>query len=186
VKKSKYPWLIFKKSDNKEHSKDHWINPSYTKYLGFKPVELSEVLGEYSLRYSLGWLGYGIHEAFKKPSEASRWYSSAVTAIKAAEHHKKIYSEIGNLNFSSFLLLCTPVIVLDNTLCSATLDGNRDIEINEIPFATLDFEFMTEKYQSGNYRVDIVQLSRLDEYITFQEIRSGKIYETQCKNVNKG
>ena len=186
VKKSKSPWVIFRKQGREQFSRDSWVNTSYTSGLRFEPSELSILLGDTCLRNYLGWLGHGIHESFKSPNDSSRWYSACVSSLKACYHNTSIYDEIGHPpGDASFLVMNTPVVVVDTVLCTATLDHNGELKIEEIPFGVIDFEFRTAKYNSLSWRIDIVQIDSLPEYLALQRKRAEKIYDKQLALVNE-
>lgn len=186
VKKSKSPWVIFRKHGRDKFSRDSWVNSSYTSGLGFPSFELSSTLIETCLRDSLGWIGYRVHEAFKSPNDSSRWYSACVSSLKACYHASSVYDEIGcPPDGTSFLVMNTPVVVVDAALCSASLDDNGELEIEEIPYAVIDFEFQTSQYTPRSWRVDVVQINCLPDYLAFHKVRAEKIYEKQLFEAQK-
>ena len=78
-----------------------------------------------------------------------------------------------------------PVVVLDGLLCAATLSQNGEVEISEIPAAAFKFDLKTEYYGSvGGYRVDLVTLSWLPDYIKLCEQRHNDIYHEILKAGN--
>ncbi len=186
VKKSKAPWVVFRSRDE-EDATAYWHNPSYADRLGFEPYQLSDVLGETSLGNKLGWLGYGVHEAFKSPNDTGRWFTAAVAASKASDHQERVYKEMGYPGKGkSFLVMCTPVVVLDGVLCSAQLDANNEEPlVEQIQYATVSLEYETESYTKRCYRVDLVQIDSLADYLKHQKKRAKLLFKKQCEVFDK-
>lgn len=124
------------------------------------------------------WIGFGIHESFKQPSESSRPYGAIISAVKAAEHffqegqswmkgQKGVTNDISKE--PTRMLFVRPVVVLDGELLSVELDGVGSLKVTEIDMAPMHIGYKSGGYQREKYRVDVVRLSALDQYLGFVE-----------------
>ena len=138
--------------------------------------DISELLRKHSIRAELGWLGYGVHEAFKEPTEVGRWYSAAVTVCKAAYDFVRGEWVEMLTDKRSFLAITQPVVILDGPLISAEISDDDEVVLEEIAFAPLAFEFGTAKYEAANYRVDLVTTGGLSSYLEALQKRIDEIF----------
>lgn len=126
------------------------------------------------------WQGSGIHEAFKSPSQPSRWYSAFLATVKASIDKCEQWSDADEYEESLqgiHLDMYQPVVILDGLLLSAELDDNDEIQIEEIMFASLPFEYMSKSYEKEEHSVDLVSLKHFDEYLRYTEGRSWELIE---------
>jgi hypothetical protein len=129
-----------------------------------------------------------VHEAFKEPSQPSRWYSAFVSVCKACENlrlsGRGCYGdEIMTKFFGDMLVLelYNPVVIVDGPLVSVKLLNNGKFSLEETSYAPFEFDFESGKYDRGQYRVDLVALAHLDKYIALCETRIQKVAESMAK-----
>ncbi|PZR77035.1 MAG: hypothetical protein DLM73_00555 [Chthoniobacterales bacterium] len=177
VKKTERPWIVFRHSEPANAYGDTLDNP-YVSHSECMPLaDLTPFLHEHSIRTKLGWVGYGVHEAFKAPQDAGRWYTAAVTTCKAAYDYVRreafmFLKKSGS--GTTYLILTHPIIVIDGScLISAKLVGEEEPNLEEIPFAPLQFGFSTARYESGTYRVDLVALKSITDYFEYSRWANG-------------
>lgn len=181
VKKTDKPWIVFKATPRLGQGLDAWNNLVAAPGLPFHKSILAGTIAEHSLVRELGWLGYGIHESFKKPDAPSRWYSSFLASSKAAvdvfeanvDAEPEADGPVGNIECN----FVKPVVILDGPLFSATLSDMDSLELDEIQFAPFNFGYRSGEYAERSYRVDVVQLSSLAEYISLSEKRQQAIVD---------
>jgi hypothetical protein len=183
VKKSERPWIVFS-HDVGAYDKDAWNNPCVVWNLPCNPSEISPILAETSTRRNLPWKGYAVHEAFKDPSQPSRWYSAAVAACKACADNisSEAYSDKTRESWGSgtFLILSNPLVILDGVLIRASLDKEAELQLEYVNLAPLNFEFRTTALKHDSYRLDIVTLAGLPSFIERSNERVKKIYDFIC------
>lgn len=170
VKKSDKPWVVFtKKLDKDEFGlKCAWNNLAHINTPEAITSEVTKVLPAHSLRVDSDYLGYGIHESFKPPSESSQWYSAFVSASKAAEYQLEVNTDSSKDNKDSFrrsFIFVQPIVIFDGILLSAELDQNGEIEVKEINEIPTEFRYRTNNYKRMWYRVDLVRLTHLEAYL---------------------
>lgn len=170
VKKSEKPWVFFKNSKNYPHV-FHWCELYEYNLLNKNDeyrLELEHYLtSEEKNKFISENVGYGIHEAFKNPNDTSRWYGACLTAIKSilAEYEENI--EMSSENFYKLFRIYSlykPIIILDAKLISAELVDN-EISLEYINYGTLEIDFGTKNYKHKKYRVDVVTLEGLNNYL---------------------
>jgi hypothetical protein len=178
VKKSEKPWILFRQAPR--HSpidllleRPRLVHLFQGANRGLMERELSESIEYNSVARECGWVGYGIHESFKKPSDKSRWYSSCNKVLNAAKYQLELEKPDENRKVSNKQKMhkwyryvqVRPLIILDGPLISARLleDGNPVLE--EINMASLDFPSAPNEVLPSKYRVDIVTLSTLFKYL---------------------
>jgi len=175
VKKSDNPWIVFRQEKQDDDSLvDAWQNLIFTTDNPCESFELTLILTANSLYTKLGWKAYSLHEAFKKPSESSRWYRAFVSACKAAEDsYRRNYSAREQaprtITTLAYMMIVKPIVVLDGPLLAASLSKDEDIDIEEIKFAPFDFHYASSMYDREFYRVDVVKLDSLSEYLLLIE-----------------
>lgn len=171
VKKSDKPWIVFKSPLKKFAKGCAWEN--MISYINFpnKPRSFTQYLKTNSLLSKVNWQATGLHQSFKDPNFASRWYSAFVTVCKACEEEYDSESCEGNKTSSDLVKNPTelnffqPIVILDGILATAELSDDGEIIIEEIESAPFRFEFKTEQYKRGRYRVDLVTLKGLKKYL---------------------
>ncbi len=168
VKKSERPWVVFIEREDGKDIGDVFTNPRVCINPPIPLVDLTPILREHSIRSKLKWLGYGVHEAFKKPQDTGRWYAAAVTVCKAAYDYVrqdcfKFLEEYEKDR--SCLFMTHPVVLVDGPLYSVELLDSGQLQFNEIEFAPFRFEFGTDRYENATYRVDLVQIGALAKFL---------------------
>jgi len=179
VKKSEKPWVVFKKGFIYEslESTDAWNNLIYNFNLPCEPHQLKDALSENSLLKVLKWKGYSIHESFKKPDAPSRWYSAFVSICKAAENELANNSSNSESGDWYELFLVKPLVILDGILVSASLTDDGNMLLEDTKFAPFEFFHKSKNSTKDTYRVDVVRLDYLDEYIELSEARLKSIHD---------
>jgi hypothetical protein len=191
VKKTKKPWVVFKAKLDRKHHTDAWDNLIFHDNFPREPglqVKLTLALSRSSLLTQCRWRGYGIHESFKKPDQSSRWFSAFVSSCKAAEYTLEANSwevettaKSWNPDEGAYLYFIKPVVILDGILLSAEILENGTIEVQEIAAAPMSFEYRSRQYARGGYKVDVVRLDSLDNYISDSEKRQQYIFDRMLK-----
>jgi transposase-like protein len=116
VKKSEKPWIVFvdRAQSRFEDGLENLLRVTVeeTRWM------VGAVLREHSPTLQNGRVASGIHEAFKKPTDASRWYSAFVSVCKACETAHEMTAGTGT---DVIAQLVKPVVVLDGLLVEAFL-----------------------------------------------------------------
>lgn len=157
VKKSEKPWIFFEKE-----RKGSIVSEFETNYINIKGVDLLNFAGKQDSLYYKERIGSGIHEAFKSPNHTSRWYGACLSAIKSM--HSELKNE-NNMFNSNHITHYTPLIILDGVLISAKMDNDSEICLEYIDRGFIDFEYESSNYTHKSYRVGIVTLNGLDDYL---------------------
>jgi hypothetical protein len=188
VKKSERgkPWVIFKERRDIIRDVLLWRNDLVA--YGNLPAEWEKNFSwrvyEHSFCQGTHWIGTGIHESFKQPSEFSRPYGAMISVAKAAEHHfteSKAALEglppcVDDIAENPTRLFFTrPVVVLDGELFSAELDSSGKLAVEEIDMAPMHVGYRSAGYDREKYRVDVVRLSALDAYLASVEAQHDAI-----------
>jgi hypothetical protein len=182
VKKSERPWIVFKDHGRRRDDlTDAWINITCEANLPDEHFALADVLSAKSLLTANGWRASGIHEAFKKPSDTSIWYSAFVTACKAAESVFDALVEERDASKqqpddSIQLDLCKPVVVLDGVLVAAETSPAGELILEEIDSAAFRFEYRSKEYRRGLYCLDLVTLRGLPAYLQLTGERLADVF----------
>jgi hypothetical protein len=179
VKKSERPWVVFKRPLEEFEHGCAWNNLIARVNLPCEPRALVASLTEHSLLRALGWEGAGIHESFKSPDQPSKWYSAFVSSLKWASHMKDECPHSEDIHpgndESVELYFFQPLVVLDGRLFSAELDSGSGIAVTEIKSAAFRFEYASKVYDKDSFRVDLVTVDGLSEYIPLLENRQSSI-----------
>lgn len=183
VKKSERPWVVFKAPNGPGKTLCAWNNLTTAINLPCKPVKLVGALSKSSLIVRNGWSGTGIHESFKNPDQPSRWYTAFVSVIKAANGLADRYQPDGEqtttdvINNPIEFALYQPLVVLDGTLISAELSEDAELVVEKVTSAAFEFAYETDAYRKGRYRVDLVTLDGLSQYLDLIEQRHDDVLE---------
>ncbi|NLG39605.1 MAG: hypothetical protein GX545_06760 [Fibrobacter sp.] len=184
VKKSDKPWLVFKNNGP-------WYQTIESKtilnILNLKLIanDLWPILSTEAISGKLKWVGYGIHECFKEPNVNSKWYSSFVSVIKACEDLGNTKWEPFSKNNSKVIVLVKPVVILDGTLLAAGLNSSNEVDVSNVPYASVDFYYKSQRYSREDYRIDVVTLDRLKEYLDIYENVSNHIRSVAYSKINQ-
>ncbi|HEY9201261.1 MAG TPA: hypothetical protein VIQ81_06690 [Gammaproteobacteria bacterium] len=188
VKKSEKPWVVFKHYPSKHFDSCAWNNIIDYINLPCKPLHLAKSLQKHSLIKANGWEGTGIHEAFKKPDQPSRWYGAFLSAIKSATDYHEEYETEGEKESNDLyqnpteITFNQPVVILDGVLVTAELTSDNDILIEAVNTAAFKFEYKTEHYNRSSYRVDVVTINGLQEYLELVEKRQASLNKAILDN----
>ncbi|HET8775309.1 MAG TPA: hypothetical protein VFP80_16030 [Thermoanaerobaculia bacterium] len=161
VKKSETPWIVFM---------DRLIDPHFVdrgEDIIVTNVQEQKDLGD-ALRSGMpmtrrNWMGIAIHEAFKKPTESSRWYSAFVSACKAAE--SAFDAVVAAPRLGTFFEWIKPVVVLDGLMLSAELSPAGEIVLTETGEASFAFEYRSDAYTRQRFFLDVVTLDSFPRYL---------------------
>jgi hypothetical protein len=187
IKKSKEPWVVFKQPLQKWENLDAWNNLIFSENLPDEPSKFAKDLSFNSLVLKNKWQGSGIHEAFKKPEQPSRWYTAFVSCCKGAEDILAANSSESDKtkwvtdDFEKRppeIYFIKPVVVLDGILISASLSKTGEVLLEEITSAAFSFTFRTNSYKRSSYSIDLVTLEWLHEYIKLSELRQDHIFNS--------
>jgi hypothetical protein len=199
VKKSTSPWMIFKPP---RMSTPHGLEASdsliYAANLPCSLFRLRRAMSHGSIVGRQGWFARGIHEAFKSPSDKSRWYSAFVTSCKAAEAIMRREASAENPRGSrsidlrqqpTYFLVSRPVVVLDGSLVVVELDEAGEVLFSETNAVTYDLRFSSAHCREKQYHIDLVTLTEFPQYLDSWLQRRNQIaaaihQEAGIKNVN--
>jgi hypothetical protein len=173
VKKTERPWVILGAPIDEHAFADGWNSVIAVGNSPATPLDVAQVLESTSLARELGWVGHGIHEAFKRPGQPSRWYPAFVSVCKAAEQTL----ELNSLDEPSvWMVLIRPLVVVDGELFYARPDSAGRLGLEFTEQAVIHFEFRSAKYQRRGYLVDVVRLDALPGYLRFSRDRYLKLH----------
>jgi hypothetical protein len=171
IKKSDRPWVVFDQDTHPALLSCAWDNLISAINLPESSAKMTDSLREQSLIKVNGWLGSGIHEAFKKPNQPSRWYSSFVSVSKASEYFLEQVSPEGEKEIDNILEnpcelhFVQPLVVLNAPLFRAAIATTGELEVSEIDRAAFKFDYKSKNYENSTFRVDLVTLDGLGSYI---------------------
>lgn len=188
VKKSEHgkPWVVFK--ERRDVIRDVLLWRQDLVCYRNLPAEWDNNFGwriyENSFCKGLHWIGAGVHESFKQPSDISRPYGAMISVVKAAEHfHQEFVSSFNGestitdnfLENPTRLHFTRPVVVLDGELLTAELNEDGDLDVAEVDMAPMYVGNKSSRYQRERYRVDLVRLSALPAYLSSVEKQHNSI-----------
>ena len=196
VRRAQGPWVVFRQPLEElfDERLDAWNNLAYLK--GSPPwnSDLVPAMSKHSLLTELGWRCYGIHESFKPPDKASRWYSAFVTVSKASEQdlsdtkdHYESWKREVTPDFKGYLtfVFVQPVVVLDGELIAADLAEGGQISLEEVAEAPTEFVFRSRGYRQHHYRVDLTRLDNLPRYVQRCEARQESIVNAVARRLKE-
>jgi len=160
VKKSEKPWIVF--VDRATHGFDDGLETLLHVTEEENRWKVGAALRQRSPVLDDGWTASGIHEAFKKPTDISRWYSAFVSVCKACEtaYETNVENEAGLV-----AQLIKPVVVLDGLLMAAELGDDAELVLTETDHARFRFEYRSDRYDRAAYYLDLVTLTGLPRYL---------------------
>lgn len=194
VKKSERPWVILQHASLPRWQLEGGWTDVLSRVFDFsrEPTYLLDSFVRHSLTRELGWKGYGIHEAFKKPDQPSRWYSACITLAKAAEHILETSADPKDSrprlsadpnHQPPELNTVQPILVLDGLLFRAGLTEAGVPEVVPISAAEIDFVFKTPEYRRSVYRIAVVTMDGLGKQLERLEARHRSLFNSlmnQC------
>lgn len=191
VKKCKHPWVVFKHYPHSAIIGCAWDNLIRHNNLAEHPMVYTAALKKLSLFRENGWIGTGIHESFKKPADKSRWHGAFMAAVKAADEYKDKFQDLSPPAQEAYLpelptefYFVQPLVILDGELLSAELSPSNEIKVECIEAAAFQFEFRTDEYINGPYRVDVVTIGGLNGYLELIEKRQYGILNALISGVD--
>jgi len=173
VKKSEKPWIVFlDRHVRAEHLDDqceiiiqHADLPDHR--------SIADMLRQYSLITRNSWIGSGVHEAFKRPMDTSRWYSAFVSACKATEY--AFDTAAATPNADTQFQLIKPVVILDGILVAAELSTDGEPLLVETDSAAFAFEYRNDAYKRPRYYVDVITLDAFPRYLDLVAARMSAV-----------
>jgi hypothetical protein len=164
VKKTKQPWVVLQ-SGTYENPYNVYLDESLMRLINVNvrsEYTLNEVLARYHQQAGDSWFGHGVHEAFKKPDELGRWFTSASKVSRACW---SLYGELkhSQANLASLFLL-QPLVIIDGLLFKAAANDDFSVSLQQIDKATVLYYERTSDF-SRRFLVDIVTLKHLDIYV---------------------
>jgi hypothetical protein len=176
VKKSASPWIVFKQHVNWDWELiDAWTNLINYSNLPVDRQLITDSISFGSLCQVLKWKGYGIHESFKDPKSASKWYSAFVSSCKAGE--STLAANKQEKSKEIYLFFVKPLVIIDGDLISAELTDTGSILLSDIDSAPFTFWFKSSGYDREVYSVDVVRLSGLASYLKLSKVRFDSIFK---------
>lgn len=181
VKKSDKPWVVFDQHSHPFLLSCAWDNLISAINLPVKPVQLAETLKKCSPIRQNGWLGSGIHESFKSPDQPSRWYGSFASVSKASEYYYDSIAPDGPketediINNPCEIHFVQPLVILNAPLFRATLSDMGGIVVEEINSAAFKFDYPSKHYKKSPYRVDVVRLEHVGNYLELMDKRQQEL-----------
>jgi hypothetical protein len=178
VKKSQNPWIAFidRHVNGERFNK---ISEITTQGADVPPRNVADALQKHSLIAQKGWIASGIHEAFKKPSDHSKWYPAFVSACKATE--SALDAAVAHLDGMQ-LQLIKPVVILDGILVAAELSTEGELVLTETDSAPFAFEYRSDAYERPGYYLDVVTLEAFPRYLEWTEARLASVAEAVVGN----
>lgn len=183
VKKSEKPWIFF------DNGRPNWPMLPEQNFKSEQEdfphlFEDLKDLGLKSHRYINAKLHKSFHVAFTKPTEPSMIYEALVKSTKAIKFFKKHYRAGGYA-----LHLFIPVVVIDGTLWSATLDKNDKIKLKEVDHLFVMFGEMVKddmgKIDYEEHQVcDVVTRKGFSKYLKSVKRNNREIYKSWTNWVN--
>jgi hypothetical protein len=184
IKKNEHPWIVFKANDQKWWKTMDSQTICNIINLKIKENDLRNLLSKNTLISKLDWIGYGIHECFKKPDSHSRWYSSFVSVVKACEDIGRRKWLIPN-TINKSLIIVKPVVILDGEIVLAELTKENKLKISEIPYCIIDFYYKSDNYTREKYRIELVSLKALEDYLSLYQKFGDALNNFVCFADNK-
>jgi len=169
-KKSNNPWIFF------DNGRRRWPTVP-DECLKSKKEEFHEMLfddleifGLKNFRLKDAILHKSYHESFSKPQQNSKIYEALVTLVKATKYIKKRYA-VGRYALHYFV----PIIVLDGTLWSASLNKNFSVCVKEVDNLFVVFETLPKQ--------DSKEISFEEEYVI--EVITRKAFTKKLLDIQK-
>jgi len=177
VKKTDKPWVFFDngRPNDWAHIPEQNIKASKKDFPTF--FDELKSLGLKRHRYLNAKFHKSYHVAFTKPLENSMIYESLIKTSKALIYFKDIYG-IGGFSIHLF----TPIIVLDGSLWSATLDKNNIVKLKSVDHLFVLFgQLTTAKTQKITYEdnqvLDVVTRKSFMKYLKTIRKDNKEIYK---------
>ncbi len=176
VKRAESPWVAFctPHPPGVSGQMDEWENLAELVGPTRWRNHLAAPMSANSLKVESETWAYSVQEAYKKPSEKSRWWSAFVAACKAGEHVLERNSGRGVVNVdqserlpcSCYFTFVQPVVVLDGLLLGTQLSGSNAVELVELEAVPFIFHYRSAAYaRLMGYRVDLVRLDAFEKYL---------------------
>jgi hypothetical protein len=169
VKKAQVPWIV--SMDRRSKFRDECDNIIITN--APDGDRIGDIIRSHSLAARTGWAGTSIHEAFKPPTDRSRWYSAFVSVCKAAESVFDGAAVAPRLD--NYFEIIQPVVVLDGLLVAAELSLEGRLVLTETDGAAFTFEYRSDAYERPQYALDVVTLDAFPRYLDLVAARMSAV-----------
>lgn len=189
VKKSNSPWVVFRRDER--WTNELWEKPHIIRGFKLKSQDLDDAVID--SRIHKDWVGHAVCEPFKemkdKEDEGRRWYTAATTVAKAAYSARSVEEgepeEVGELVVDNrpLLFVAHPMVVLQGDLISAHISSSGETVLERVPYAPVRFTFGTGAYSLETYRIDIVTLCALEDYLGMLNLRVGEIEKAAQRSI---
>lgn len=159
------PWVIFQT----KASRFEWVSgfPRIFKSEGFKikKHEIARILAKYGSQ-NKEYLGRSFYEAFTGNGGRDDIFKALSGTVKALNHfHESCSVHEANGNGDRLLYLYEPVVVIKGKLFEATLNDNLELNINEVDYSQVNFNYLSPNYEERRYVVHIVTSNQLTNFI---------------------
>lgn len=180
-KKSEKPWVFFTTPESDFlHRQGEYIKGCSGQKRIIRSKHYSEAyvaddeLAEFHHYFQSGHLARSYHEPFKgkeRGDYSPMIFDAIMSCVKATLFH------LSGRGFDKSLSLYYPVIIFDGNLFSADVRSTEDIELQEVPYLPLEFNYsLSNQMRRGSpweaqerFIIDIVHFSHLRKYLEMQE-----------------
>ncbi len=176
VKKTSKPWVFF---DNGNMSWPQIPTQNFkSTQKEFHELLLDDFkkLGLKSHRYINAKLHKSYHVSFSSPSETSSIYEALVKTSKALDYFKSHYGT-GGYSFHLF----TPIIILDGSLWSATLDKHGKVKLKKVNVLSVVFTKLTKDERKISFEeeqlCDVITKESFDTYLHVIQNNNKELYK---------
>ncbi len=163
VKKSEKPWVVLHSSQWTTPELPFLMNSIIRSTAAVPMSDIQAAFAKGSVITANKWFGHGVHEAFKKPNEHGRWFAAAAKTCRASI----AATQRPLLEFQSdtwVVEYVQPLILLDGQLIVASLDQTDEILLQDIPYASVQFEERGSEAARA-FVIDLVTVESLPSYI---------------------
>lgn len=135
-KKSSKPWIFFDNAGNDHYWLGFYSLKCDNKDFMSRLCDERDVLYYANHRYKNVKRHKSFHVFKSEPKQPSQIYEALITSCKALEYYKNIYVTGNTAHFF------TPIVVLDGTLWSATLDTKSQINLEQVKELVVKFDYI--------------------------------------------
>jgi len=169
VKKSEKPWAVMRSSPWATPELPFLMHAMIRSTAPDLQTAIHSAFAKGCIISANKWFGHGVHEVFKKPDEHGRWFKSAAKTCRAsfAATRRSLRKLQGDPWIIEYV---QPLVVLDGKLLAVALDEKKEMLLEDISFASVQFEERGRETAKA-FVVDLVTLDALPAYI--DRIESG-------------
>ena len=180
VKKSEKPWIVFIDRNRGRALLHEHVELTFPALKMPQGRQVADVLQQRSLIARKNWTATGIHEAFKRPSDVSKWYAAFVSVCKAME--SAYDAAVSDRTVGAHFHIFKPVVVVDGILVTAELSADGELLLTETDSAPFAFEYRSDAYDRPNYNVNVVTLEAFPRYLDSVAEQLASTVETLARN----